>query len=117
VNCGSRAGVEAALAEQRRRGAVGQSRIRATRAAVGERRAQKATVATVQGQLDALDLALRGVLRSKLDAAKVAQAVAALVRTAREVLVEGELAGENAELRALIAERLPELRKQLRSVP
>lgn len=109
-------------AEERRqmlaeRGRAGARKMTANRQAARASVAVKLSVRTVDGQLETLDTLLRNLLRSKLDAANVAKAGAALVKVAREVISASELEAENRDLKALIAEKHPELKKMLKAVP
>jgi hypothetical protein len=104
----------AAMSEAGKQGAASRAR---QRAAAGEERSAKQTVRTTDGQLTAIDTVLRAVMRDRMDSSKRASAVATLVKVAREVLAADELQAENRDLRALIAERMPELRKHLKAIP
>jgi hypothetical protein len=99
------------------RGRNGQKAKAASRAAASEVVASKLSIRTPEGQLQTLDTLLRNLMRSKLDAAKVAAAGGQLVKIAREVIAADELQAENRDLRALIAERMPELKKHLKAIP
>lgn len=65
-------------------------------------------------QLTALETALRNLMRSQLDAAKVAAAVATLVKVAREVIHGG--LEDKADRLAKLLESNPELAKRLQVV-
>ena len=99
------------------RGVAGAATMSRNRQAVRDQQAVKLSLRTVDGQLDTLDRLLRNLMRSKLNAAEVAKAGAQLVKVAREVLAAGELEQENRDLKSLIAEKFPELRKHLKAVP
>lgn len=72
---------------------------------------------TLEGQLAALNQMLGDVLRSNMDAAKRAIAVVNLVKAAREVIATSQIEQENKDLKKLIDEKFPELRKHLKAVP
>lgn len=98
------------------RGTNGRAKVEGNRAAAREGIAGKMSLRTLDGQLTAIDAVLRDVMRCKLDATKRAAAVASLVKVAREVLSADEIQTENRDLRALILERMPELKKHLKAV-
>jgi hypothetical protein len=107
-------GDEAARAEQRARGQRGRARLDAR--ASGRRRST-GSLRTTDDLLGALERALREVERSAGDRVARAKAVTAIVAEARATLKASELERENAELKRLLLERHPELRKHLRPVP
>jgi len=72
---------------------------------------------TADGQVTQLELALLRVVNSGADAVQKAGAVAKLVSEARATIKAAELETENKQLRELLLERHPELRKQLKVVP
>jgi hypothetical protein len=108
-------------AERRRvmaeRGTLGGLRGGENRRAVAAEDAEAADLSSTQGRRDALNRACRRVFASSVDPAKLANAIAGLIRAALEVDRVGELEQENRELRQLLLEKHPELRTRLRSVP
>lgn len=103
-------------AEERRkllseRGRNGAAKRDSNRAAARDDVAGKLSLRTEDDQLRTLEVALRNLMRSKLDAAKVASATAQLVKAAREVL-HGELEAK-AERLAKLLDQNPTLRRHL----
>lgn len=97
------------------RGRAGRAQVETHRQAAREESAVKLSVRTIEGQLATLDILLRNLMRAKLDAAKVAAAGGQLVKIAREVLASAELEQENRDLKKLIDEKFPDLRRQLKA--
>jgi hypothetical protein len=96
------------------RGRAGQAKKNANRQAARDATASKLGLRSDDDQLTALETALRSLLRSKLDAAKVAGAVAQLVKVAREVL-HGGLEDKAERLAKLLADN-PTLAARLQVV-
>lgn len=110
------AGDEGAKIELAMRGQRG----RGTQIAQGERaKADDSAVSlrSVSDLLSLLERAARIVLRSSEAAATKANALQRIAGTAAELLKANDLESRNKELEALLLERHPELRKQLKAVP
>jgi len=106
VNHASATGHPEAIAEQKRRSTRGQEVKKSGRVHFGLR--------TMAELLAPLESSLADVSRSSADAHTKAGAVVKLVGEARQILNAQKLEVENAELRGLLAEKYPELKKQLR---
>lgn len=94
------------------RGRSGVAQMQANRARRQPGESKMRTVEDLQTLVERETLHVR---RSGADATSRANTVAKLVSLAMELLKVGELARENAELKALLLERHPELRKHLRA--
>lgn len=103
--------------EMARRGVEGGKRYGENRQAAAADDAAAVDLSSTPGRRDALNRATRRVFASGVDPAKLANAIAALVKAALEVDRVAEIEVENRELRQLLHEKHPELRTRLRSMP
>lgn len=97
------------------RGRAGKAaQLRAVEAARAAGRRQSCRLRSTDDLLTELERAVLMLDGSGGDAATRAKAIAAVVAEARAVLKVGDLEAENAELKKLLVERHPELRKHLK---
>jgi hypothetical protein len=95
------------------RGVAGKNKARAN--AEG-RKLVSCSLRTTGEQLAVLERQVIRVENSGADACAKAGAIVKLVSEARATLKAGELEGENADLRAILIEKHPELKKHLKAV-
>jgi hypothetical protein len=88
----------------------------ANRKAAAADEAASVDLRTIEGRRDAINRAARRVFDAGVDPAKLAAAIATLIKAALETDRVAVLEDENKELRAII-ESHPELKRKLRAVP
>lgn len=115
ISHAAKAGDATAKAELAARGERGRVARKARHDARKNEEANEVELGTQPGQLAALELAARMVVRSNEGACAKANALQRLVSTAAELVKMGDLEQRNKELEAMLVELRPELKK-LRAV-